>query len=305
MRTMSKLEPGGGTAVVLGDRRAWPEHAEQISAGRVSEIVEAVRAGCEATGQRLAAMLPAAAGTWPFGASDWELRGHSILSVPVLMGSVVARLCGTLRPHRFATPETTASLWPAVIPITPSVAVSVPAGTAREALEALRTLFEGVPARVTFNSLDENGSLVPDARSQIVLAGLGLVKSVTGPRGSGWRLVNKPITVAALRAIGRWYRDAVETAVSGLQPVVIAATGEREEVQGLVALIAAGQAARTMPLPEANRSKNGILGRLARMMAGRGANVPGLTIWEDPWSVWDFSVEMAHGQGGSPCSSET
>lgn len=293
VKEMGGLEPGARAALVLGDTGVWPVSAEEVPASIMPEIVEAVTTGCADVGKRLATMLPAASGTWPFGPVDWELRGPSVLSVPVLMGSVVARLSGALRPHRFAVPESPVSLWPVVISITPDAAISIPAGTGREAVRALRSLFEGQPMRVTFNSLDENAALVPDARTHLVLSEMGLIRSVAGPRGSEWRLATRPVTVAALRAIKGWYRDAVEVAVSGLEPVVSAAAEDREEMRGLVALVASGQAALALPLPEANKSRGGILGRIARVIAGQSASVPGLTVWEDPWSIWDFSVNAA------------
>ncbi len=305
---MGEIKPDVRATLILGDAGVWPASTEEVQSGMIPGILEAVKAGCANAGRRLAGMLPAAAGAWPFGRADWESRGPSVLSVPLLMGSVVERLSGRLRPHGFVFPESPVSLWPALISITQNTGVSIPVGTSREALQALRSLFEGLPARVTFNSLDENAALVPEARMQLVLSEMGLIRSVAGPRGSEWRLSTRPVTVGALRAIEGWYREALEVAASELEPLVSAAVAnaavgnatmisaaaqDREEIRGLVALVAAGQAALAVPLPEANKSPGGILGRIARMLAGQGANVPDLTIWEDPWSIWDFSVNAA------------
>ncbi|MDP2856620.1 MAG: hypothetical protein Q8P50_01415 [Bacillota bacterium] len=289
--------------VVLGEAGPWPQEQEQVSPGLISRFVETMKPGCEALGVRLAGTLSAAAEAWPFGAQDWALRGHSVLSVPVLMGSVVARLTRGLSVSRVVIPATTTSLWPMVIPITPHLAVSIPAGTDRQALESLRSLFTGLPMRVTFNTLDETGSIVPDARSQLVLAELGLARTATGPHGTEWRLAHKPVATSTLRAIREWYAVTVETAASGLEPLVRSVGTDAPASAGLAALVAAGQTARAVPLPEVDKVRGGFLGRLARIIVGRGASVPGLTIWENPWSVWDFSVEMARG-GGEPCSSE-
>jgi hypothetical protein len=190
-----------------------------------------------------------------------------------------------------------------VIPITPYVGVSVPAGTDGKALESLKSLFAGVPMRVTFNSLDERGFLVPDARSQLVLAEFGLIRTATGPHGSRWRLASSPVTVAALEAIRPWYCEATETAVTGLKACVESLEPDQMGLGALAALVAAGQTARAIPLPDTDRSRGGLLGRLARVLAGRGAGAPGLTLWDNPWSVSDFSLEIGWG-GGDACSSE-
>jgi hypothetical protein len=91
--------------------------------------------------------------------------------------------------------------------------------------------------------------------------------------------------------------------MSSLEPLVRSVGADEAASAGLAALIAAGQTARAIPLPEGDRAKSGFLGRLARIIAGRGASVPGLTLWENPWAISDFSVEMAWG-GGAACSSE-
>jgi len=301
---MSDLRPAAaGGVVILGEAGPWPRKEERISPDVVVKFAETMKPGCEALGAELAGTFSAAAEAWPFGAQDWASRAHSVLSVPVLMGSVVARLTQGLPVSRVAAPDTATSLWPVVIPITPYVAVSIPAGTDRQALESLRSLFTGLPMRVTFNTLDETGSLVPDTRSQLVLAELGLARTAAGRHGTEWRVVHKPVTASALQAIRAWYRDVVETAVSSLEPLVRSLGADEPGQAGLIALIAAGQTARAIPLPDVDKARGGLWGRLARMMAGRGASVPGLTLWDNPWAISDFSVKMAWG-GGEPCSSE-
>jgi hypothetical protein len=271
-------------------RAASPDEAERVDSAGIENYRKKFMKEIVAVGRKFLSGMPEAAGSWEYGPEDWEQRGHAVVTVALLMGSVMeglSRRSGATGGSFSLTGIRTE--WPNLVAVSGRLGFSVPAGTPADVYKDFLRMLGNRPVASALYSCDENFTVLPDARAQIVLQDAGLIK----PAGSQWAITQRPIGITALKSVEEWYRKNVDEVLSDLDEVATAALQEPLALRSLLLFSVVSGICLQVPFSGPVKKQGGFGALVGRLLGGAKSSIPGLAAWADPWGTWEWILKSA------------